>query len=260
MATKLIPPPDIKDEVNDGDGAVMGFFEHLEELRVRLFRLVLGLGLGMLISLIVVNPVMAYIASSSGLMLQSLSPTETIGVFFRVTLMLGAILASPYITWQVLMFVVPGLTRNEKKWLALSIPATTALFLFGVVFTWLVLVPAYVSFLNGFQSNVVRQAWTLENYFNFVTWVVFWHGVAFETPILFYILARLGIVSGKKMIKYWRHAMVASAVFAGFIAPTYDPLTMIVITLMLFTLYLFSVALVAFGIPHGWGGRDRSTT
>jgi sec-independent protein translocase protein TatC len=74
--------------------------------------------------------------------------------------------------------------------------------------------------------------------------VLFWHGVAFETPVVFFVLGKLGIVTARKMMRYWRHAAVASAAFAGFIAPTYDPLTMIVITLILFSLFLFSVVLV----------------
>lgn len=262
MATKLIPPPDVpKEELADGEGAVMGFFDHLEELRVRLFRTVLGLAGGMIVSLIVASPVVKYIAASasaSNISLQAISPTENITIFFRVTLMLGAMLASPYMTWQVLGFITPGLTRNEKRWLIRAIPATTGLFVIGVAFTWLLLMPAYITFLAGFQADVIKPIWTGDNYFGFVTSVLFWHGVAFETPVVFYILARVGIVNANKMMKYWRHAVVASAVFAGFIAPTYDPLTMIVITIVLFTLYLLSVALVAFGVPNGWERKKKA--
>src|SRR5262249_31784370 len=92
---------------------------------------------------------------------------------------------------------------------------------------------------------VIKASWTADNYFGFVTTVLFWHGVAFETPVVFFVLGKLGIVTARRMMRYWRHAMVGAAAFAGLIAPTYDPLTMIVITLILFSLYMFSVALVA---------------
>ncbi len=260
MATQLRPPPvSANPPPADAEGAMMGFFEHLDELRVRLFRAMLSLAVGMVLSLIVVNPVIAYIAASSGITLRSISPTETIGVFFRVTLMLGAILASPFITYQLLMFIIPGLTRVEKRWVLGSIPATTVLFLFGVIFTWFVLMPAYNTFLNGFQANVIKPSWTADNYFSFVTLVLFWHGAAFETPIVFYVLARIGLVSARQMLRFWRHAIVGSAIFAGFIAPTYDPVTMIAITALLFALFLFSVALVAIAVPGGWRGRVRGT-
>ena len=259
MATKLIPPPTQQDKIPDGDGAVMGFFEHLEELRMRLFRAVLGLAVGMVVALIFAQPVVSYIASSSGIGLIAIAPTENITVFFRVTLMMAAILASPLITYQVLMFIIPGLTQTEKRWVLMSIPATTLMFLFGVVFTWFILMPAYTSFLSGFLSGTIKANWTADNYFGFVTSVLFWHGVAFETPIVFFVLGRIGLVHGKQMMRYWRHAMVGAAVFAGLIAPTYDPLTMIMITLILFALYMFSVLLVSFGVPNGWRGRSRST-
>ena len=240
-APQNLPVPENQEE----PGAVMGFFEHLEELRKRLFRAVLGLAVGVVISIAIANPIIAYIASSSGLTLQAISPTETISVFFRVTLMLGAIFASPLITYQLLMFILPGLTKAERRGVLTSIPAVTGMFLFGVFFTWFILMPAYTSFLSGFQSNVIKASWTADSYFGFTTSVLFWHGVAFETPVVFFVLGKLGIVTAKRMMHYWRHAVVASAVFAGFIAPTYDPLTMVLITSILFGLYMFSVLLVA---------------
>jgi sec-independent protein translocase protein TatC len=266
MATQITPPteqtklprrglrrmvPDVKRPTQsdspqtDGQGAVMGFFEHLEELRMRLFRALLGLAIGVIVSIVIANPVIAYLATSSTIQLQAISPTETITVFFRVTLMMGGIFASPFITYQLLMFIVPGLTQKERRWVVWSIPAITFMFVFGVVFTWFILVPAYNGFLVGFQSSVIKASWTADNYFGFVTSVLFWHGVAFETPVVFFVLGKLGIVTARRMMRYWRHAAVAAAAFAGFIAPTYDPLTMIVITLILFSLYMFSVALVA---------------
>lgn len=259
MATQLIPPPGTQQEqLNDGEGAVMGFFEHLDELRVRLFRAMLGLAVGMIIALLVASPVVSYLAASSGNFLIAISPTENISIFFRVTLMIGAIIASPIITYQLLMFIIPGLTNTEKRWVLMSIPATTAMFLFGVVFTWLILMPAYNMFLNGFLATVIKPQWTGDNYFGFITSVLFWHGVAFETPVVFYVIGRLGLITAKQMLHFWRHAVVGAAIFAGFIAPTYDPITMIAITIILFSLYLFSVALVAFGVPNGWSGPPKA--
>jgi len=232
------------------DNAVMGFFDHLEELRKRLFRAVIGLAIGAVIALLIANPVITYIAESSHLFLQAISPTETLSVFLRVTLMLGAAFASPVITYQLLMFILPGLTQGERRGVLLTIPAITGLFIVGVVFTWFVLVPAYNSYLIGFQSSVIKAAWTADNYFSFVTTILFWHGIAFETPAVFFVLAKIGVINYKQMLKYWRHAMVASAAFAGFIAPTYDPLTIIVITVLLFGLYMASIILVRFGVKN----------
>src|SRR5262249_29167843 len=152
--------------------------------------------------------------ASYGEKLILLGPTDSITIFFRVSLLLGAILASPFITYQLLLFVLPGLTRHERRWVIYSLPATTFLFLFGVVFTWFLLVSAYISFLIGFQNVVFKVGWTADNYIGFMTSVLFWHGVAFETPIVFYFLGRLGAVTAASMLKYWRHATVAASVFA----------------------------------------------
>ena len=254
-AIPRIPNPLNRPETNPPtnaqvDSAVMGFFDHLEELRMRLFRAVISLAVGAVIAIILANPVITYIAASSHLYLQAISPTETLSVFLRVTLMLGATIASPFITYQVLMFVLPGLTEGERRGVLMAIPAITGLFLVGVVFTWFVLVPAYNSYLIGFQSDVIKAAWTADNYFSFITTILFWHGVAFETPAVFYVLAKVGVINYKQMLKYWRHAIVGAAAFAGFIAPTYDPLTMLVITALLFGLYMLSVVLVRFGVRN----------
>lgn len=252
---QLPPPPEV-----DGQGAVMGFFEHLEELRTHLFRAVLGLTAGMIISLFFANDVINYIAASAGqskISLQAIAPTETVAVYFRVVLMMAGILASPWITYQLLSFITPGLTRKEKGALWRAIPLTTILFIGGILFTWFVLMPAYIGWLAGFQADVIKPVWTADNYFGFVTQVLFWHGVAFESPVIFFVLARIGLITANQMLKFWRHAVVGAACFAGFIAPTYDPLTMILITALLFGLYMGSIVLVIIGVPGSYTRTPR---
>jgi sec-independent protein translocase protein TatC len=260
MDTKLIKPPDTdvtpdkppdkpQDTPEEG-GPVMSLLEHIEELRTRLLRAVIGIAVGMGIALLFTNPVLNYLKDAYGDRLLIIDPTESVVVFFRVCLMLGAILASPYITYQLFMFVLPGLTRKEKRWIFLALPATTTLFLVGIVFTWSFLVPTYVNFLEGFQSDVFKVNWTADNYIGFVTAVLFWHGAAFETPLIFFVLGRFGAVTAASMLSYWRHAVVGTAVIAAFITPTVDPLTMLVIMVILIALYGLSVVLV--GISTGF--------
>src|SRR5581483_4940698 len=231
MDTKLIKPPEtnVVQEEEEEEGAVMSFLDNLEELRTRLFRAVIAIAIGMLISTVFTNPVLNAIKETYGDNLQILEPTDSIVIFFRVALMLGAILASPIITYQIFMFILPGLTRKEKRWVLMALPGTTALFLFGLVFTWVILVPAYVSFLTA---------------------VLFWHAAVFETPLVFFILGRLGAVTAGSMLRYWRHAVVAATAISAFITPTTDPLTMLVITIILVALYGVSVLLV--GITTGF--------
>jgi sec-independent protein translocase protein TatC len=259
MATKIIPPPgtDVQPD-GDGEGKAMSFFDHLDELRVRLFRVVLAVAVGMLISVVVTDPVLNYLKGAYGEKLLIIDPVDSIVVFFRVSLLLGAILASPMITYQIFMFVVPGLTKKERSWVLRALPATTSLFLFGVAFTWFLLVPAYINFLKGFEGNIFSVNYSADAYISFITSVLFWHGAAFETPVVFFILGKLGIVTARSMLKYWRHAIVGASIVAAFITPTVDPLTMIIITIILVALYLVSVILV--GMTTGFGKPPAENT
>ena len=105
-----------------------------------------------------------------------LDPTGTIIVYFRVALMIGGILSVPMVTYQLLMFILPGLTRKEKRYVVASIPATTALFLIGTVFSWYVLLPPALGFLNNFQPTIFEPEWTADLYLSFVTSLIFWMG------------------------------------------------------------------------------------
>jgi sec-independent protein translocase protein TatC len=233
----------------------MGIFDHLEELRGHLYRAVVGLVVGMLISLAFANQIILYIASSaaaSKIQLQAIAPTETVSVYFRVVLMVGAILSSPWITYQLLSFITPGLTRQEKSILWKAIPFTTLLFIFGVIFTWFVLMPAYISWLAGFQAEAIKAQWTAEYYFGFVTQVLFWHGAVFETPVIVYVIARLGILNANQLLNYWRHALLLASLFSGFVAPTYDVVMMLIVMGLLFGLYMLSILFVIIGIPGSY--------
>lgn len=241
-------PPDVSQpqlpEPQDGEGKVMGFFEHLDELRARLIRAFVAIGIGMVISLFFTNNVIEYMKASYGQRLLVLNPTDSVTVFLKVALLLGAILAMPIITYQLFMFVLPALTKKEKRWVFLALPGTTALFLGGIAFTWFLLVPLYIRFLGSFNSDIFETGWTADAYISFVTSVLFWHGVAFEAPVVFYVLGRMGVVTPIGMIKFWRQAIVGAAIAAAIITPTVDPVTMLSIMGVLLGLYVASIGLV----------------
>ncbi|MFN7209902.1 MAG: twin-arginine translocase subunit TatC, partial [Aggregatilineales bacterium] len=211
MATQIAPKapqtPDLPPEPEEEEGGVpMTFFEHVDELRRRLVRIVISVAVGMLASLAFTNTVIEYMKAAYGERLAILGPADSVVIFFRVALMLGVILAMPIIVYHVFMFVVPGLTRKERRWLFTLLPIITLLFLIGLAVTWFVLIPIYINFLKNFQADIFVIQWTADEYITFVTTVLLWHGVAFETPVIFYALGRLGIVTPSGMIKYWRQA------------------------------------------------------
>lgn len=226
----------------------MSLMEHLEELRGRLFKAALALVLGTLIGTAFASPVLEFLKLPYGPQpFTALGPTDSIVSYFRVSLMLGAIIAIPVITYQVMMFVLPGLTRKERRMILTALPAITILFLVGVVFTWYLLIPPAINFFAGFQPELFQNFWTADRYLGFVTALLFWMGVAFEAPLVFFVIALLGMVTAKTLVKNWRVAVVGAAVAAAAITPTVDPVNMMLVMGPLLALYVLSIALVALG-------------
>jgi sec-independent protein translocase protein TatC len=224
--------------------------EHLNELRSRLFHAVIVLVLTVLFSAVFTSTILKYLIKPYGTELQVLGPTESVVIYFRVALLSGAIIAMPYITLQLFLFVAPGLTRKEKRWVYLALPATTALFLAGVAFAWFVMVPTALGFLRDFESGIFKPGWTAERYIAFLTSLLFWIGVAFEMPVVVFVLARLGILGPQPLIHNWRLAVVIITVVAALITPTVDPFNMILVIGPLLVLYLISIGLAMLAFPR----------
>lgn len=244
-------PPPQQDETPE---LRMPFLEHLSELRRRLVRAALALVLGTMAGALLAGEVLEYlrlpycmITDPEPCSLVTLGPTSGVVVYFRVALMLGGIFAIPVITYQILMFILPGLTRRERRFVLLSMPAVTLLFVCGVFFSWFILMPPALGFLEGFQPQLFRPEWTADLYLSFVTSLIFWMGVAFETPLVFFILSLLGIVNAGMLVRHWRIAVVLASIAAAVITPTVDPVNMFLVMGPLLALYTLSIGLVYIG-------------
>lgn len=243
----------------DVDDTPLTLFEHLNELRRRLFRALLALAIGVVASVFFTGSILRFLIRPYGEELQVLGPTESVVMYFRVALLAGAILAIPYITLQLFLFVAPGLTRKEKRWIYLALPATTALFLVGVAFAWFIMIPAALNFLQNFESEIFKAEWTAERYIAFLTSLLFWIGVAFEMPVVVFVLARLGIVGPAPLIRNWRLAVVLITVVAALITPTVDPFNMLLVVGPLLVLYLLSIGLAMIAYPRALRSNTRRT-
>ncbi len=218
-------------------------WDHLSELRTRLLKSLIALAITVILSFYFGDHLVNLLLKPIGGVdkVQSIEVTENIGVFMRVSLLGGVIIAFPYILYQLLAFVLPGLTRKEKKWVMWSIPFATILFLSGVAFAYLVMLPVAVPFLVNFLG--VTTLPRLSNYINFISGIVFWTGICFEMPLLVFVLARLRLVRGQMLLKQWRLAIVIIAFLAAVITPTVDPVNMAILMVPLLALYFLSVML-----------------
>lgn len=221
----------------------MTLLGHLEELRDRLVKSAITVFITTLIAAAFTTQILELLISPYGNKLQVLGPTEGIAIYFRVALTAGLVLAMPMLIYQLLMFILPGLEQNEKKYVYWGVPAATMLFLVGVSFAWFILLPAAIGFLSGWQTDVFIQEWQSQKYIPFITSIIFWIGIAFETPLIIFIMAKLNLVTPQFLIQQWRFAFVIIAIAAAMITPTVDPFNMALVMLPLFALYGLSILL-----------------
>jgi sec-independent protein translocase protein TatC len=223
----------------------MSFWQHLTELRKRLVYAVVGIVVGIGITMVFADQILALIAQPIGGFdsLLSLEVTENIGVFMRVTLLGGFILSLPFTFTQIYLFVKPGLKPAERRWVLRAVPLAVILFLIGAAFSYFVMLPNAIPVLIQFVGPEVLPKW--KDYVAFVTSLIFWSGISFEMPLVTYILAKLGIVSAGKLLKGWRIALVVIAAAAAVITPTGDPINMIILMVPLILLYALSILLAS---------------
>ncbi len=221
----------------------MTIWGHLNELRKRLLYSIAALVIGVIISVIFGDFLLNFIAQPIGGLenLLSIQVTENISVYFRVTMLAGFIIALPIILIQMVFFISPGLKRKERQAVYWAIPIASILFLGGAVFAYIVMLPTALPFLVQFSGPDVLPRWN--DYVNFVTNLIFWIGLSFETPLLMFVLAKLGIIDAKGLAKQWRFALIIIAVIAAVATPTPDPINMAILMAPLFILYLLGILL-----------------
>jgi sec-independent protein translocase protein TatC len=219
------------------------FWDHIEALRMHLFRMLIGLSIGVGASFYFAVPLMEFLAEPVGGLtkLQAIQVTEEIGVFMRVSLTSGIAVMLPYIAFEIWLFAAPGLTSKEKKNTLFGIPLASLLFLSGMAFTFFVLLPTALPFLGGFTD--ISQNWTAGEYFSFITGLMIWIGIFFEFPLIIYLLTSIGLVKPEFLRQQWRLAIVIIAILAATVTPTVDPVNMALVMLPMSLLYFISIGL-----------------
>ncbi|MFN3928237.1 MAG: twin-arginine translocase subunit TatC [Thermoflexus sp.] len=219
--------------------------EHLEELRQRLLRSLIALGIGTGIGLLIADRVIDFLAAPVGgrAGLVSIDVTESIAAYMRVALLTGFTLAFPYIVYQILAFIYVGLLPHERRLVLLLVPLATILFLGGAAFTYFVMMPVAIPFLTTFAG--IRTEPRPSSYLSFVVSLMFWLGLSFEMPLVFFALAKARLISARQLLRAWRFAVLAIAIIAAAITPTVDPVNMSIVMVPLIALYLLSVLLAA---------------
>ncbi len=238
------PTPDAPEEEIGG----MALIDHVREIRDRVFRCAIAMAIGSAIGFAISTPVLKILIqpyAATGEMEKIIvnSPTEALTNIFSVSLMVAAMLALPYILFQFLAFIMPGLYDHEKRSIYFGLPFGFVLFVIGVAFAWFVMVPNGLAFLKGLGAEVFTAMWKADEYIPFVTGLLFWLGVAFEMPLIMYLLARANVITGRLLMKNWRYAIIIIAIISAVITPTPDPINMGLVMAPLLVLYGISIVL-----------------
>ncbi|MBD2020941.1 twin-arginine translocase subunit TatC [Leptolyngbya sp. FACHB-36] len=217
---------DLDDEDNLPDEIEMSLFDHLEELRQRIFYALIAVVIGIIGCFTVVKRIVQLLeVPAQGVKFLQLAPGEYFFVSMKVAAYSGILVASPVILYQIIAFVLPGLTRRERRLLGPIVFGSSILFVAGLAFAYIALIPAALNFFISYGADVVEQLWSIDRYFEFVLLLMFSTGLAFQIPIVQALLGLLGIVSSKQMLSGWRYVLIGAAVLGAVLTPSTDPLT-----------------------------------
>lgn len=224
-----------------------GLLEHLDALRKHLLRAVLALVVTTAVAFSFNHTILELLTAplEGGLeSLVAIDVTEPIGTVMRVALLSGFTLAFPYIFFELWLFIAPGVAPKSRFKSLLSIPIATIFFLGGMAFAYFIMLPAALPFLLNFMgiATIPRPS----SYITFVTGLMFWIGVAFEFPLVIFLLASLGMIKAKTLQEQWRLAIVIMAVISALITPTVDPVNMSLVMGPMILLYILSIILAKF--------------
>ena len=231
----------------------MTLMEHLDELRKRLISAVLWLLGGVAIASIFHNQLLNYIQKplfDSGLKMTQTHPTDAIEFLIKTSMVAGAIIASPFILYQLWLFISPGMYAHEKKYVFPFMGTTVGLFLGGAWFGYRWVLPDAIRVLVlGFGKDFNHMI-TIDDYTGFFLAVILGLGVCFELPILMFFLALFGIVDHKFFLKQWRYAILIIFLIAALICPLPDPIGMFLFASPMLLLYVVGVVAAYFVHPN----------
>jgi sec-independent protein translocase protein TatC len=235
----------------------MTFLEHLEELRSRLVRIALYLAGGF-------GACWGFHEQIFGFLTQPLrragfsdqfiytSPAEAFFLYMKMSFFVGIFVAFPFLLWEIWAFISPGLYRHEKLWAIPFIGMGSFFFTAGAIFGHFALFPLTFKFLWGFAGPDMRFLPRIGEYWSFYSWFLLGIGAVFQIPVVIFVLARIGLVSARMLLKGWKWAILAAFVLAAIITPSADVVTQTALAGPMIGLYLL-------GVVIAWiFGRKRS--
>lgn len=230
----------------------MSLMEHLDELRKRIVHSALYLAAGFIVAWLFKDWLLNFLQKpllKIGKNLVFTHPMDALNLYLQVALLAGAIIASPFILFEVWLFIAPGLYQKEKRFVWPFMLATVSLFLTGASFGYFFVLPGAMKILIIDMGHNFTPMITIEDYSSFFLSIILGLGISFEMPILIFFLAMFGIVSPKFLWKNIRYAILAVFIVAAVICPSPDPWTMCIYAIPMLALYLIGIAVAWYVHP-----------
>jgi len=216
---------------------------HLQEIRRRLVYCVIALIITVAISFFLTDYIIDFLESyvPEDVDIIFTEVTEMFGVWFKVCLYSALVMALPFFILQLILFIRPALTRKERAYLYLLMPAILLCFVGGAAFAWYIFLPHALEFLLGFGSRLAEPQIKIGSLISFEVQIIFWMGVVFELPVVTFFLSKIGILNHRWLAKQWKWAFVGSFVIGAAITPTPDPINCTIVSVPVFLLYLLGI-------------------
>jgi sec-independent protein translocase protein TatC len=239
-------PFESEDLEESGEGR-MTFLEHLDELRRRITHAVAALLVGFVIAFTFIDRVFAFVYQRltndvPGGKLIFTEPSEAFFLWIKIAALTGVLIASPYIMWQVWLFIAPGLYAKEKRLAIPFVISSTALFITGAAFSHYFVFPAAWTFFASFSNDFLEFLPRIEPVFSLYVKLMLGLGLVFQMPVLIFVLARLGIVTARFLLKNFKYAVLLIFITAAVITPDGNPVSQVLVGAPMVVLYLLGVA------------------
>lgn len=231
------------------EGKVLTIIEHLVELRNRVIISMLALIAGVLVSIYPLTKwFIGFLVEPAkeeypGFKLNQFTLLDYWSTYFRVSLLLGIALAMPVLMYQFLAFVGPGLTKQERRWLFPIVLGCSSMFILGMAFAYYVELPPALDFLLDPNTDDVQSTIGIQTYIDTVTRLLLLTGIVFQLPFVIMALAKIGVVTSKKLWEWKAYALVAAVVLAAIVTPSIDPVTQAIVAVPIIILYFMGILL-----------------
>lgn len=218
--------------------------EHIEELRQRLFQFI-GFAIILIgVFFFKITPIVEFLeAPVNEIKFIQLSPGEYFLSTVKIAFYGGLLFSTPILISQVIFYILPGLTKSEKKFILPILVTSVVLFNLGLIFAYYVLIPAALNFFIGYSKTVIEPLWSFDQYFDFILFLFYSTGFAFQVPIVQIILGLAGLISGQQMLEAWRYVVLGATIISAILTPSTDPVTQLCLSGAILFLY-FTGAIV----------------